>query len=140
MSRLTETEREQMARAKVGGFEQIARREQATERSPEQIDRSALSERNRVVEQGARGAATRLTALVRRTVPGLVRQVARARVRNELAGLDNAMLRDLGITRTEIERVAREQSEREVPRRPGKGDAPLFRSRPHSAEDIARYA
>jgi uncharacterized protein YjiS (DUF1127 family) len=138
MARLTETEQDQMARARTDVFEQIARREQATDVDTTRLERRSHAARAETV----RTLGGRLKHGLRRTFPGLTRMLVRARVRRELDELSPEMLRDLGITRSEIRRVAREQAEAAVPR--GRGaeaaDAPTFKAKPHGAYDIARYA
>ena len=138
MARLTESEQDQMARARVNAFEQIAEREQATDVDPEKLDRRAQAARSETV----RDLRTRLKGGLTRTFPGIVRAMVRARVRRELNELPAAVLRDIRITRTEIPRIAKEQAELAVPPKGGAPatDTPYFKTKPHSAYDVARLA
>ena len=138
MARLTESEQDQMARARVNAFEQIAEREQATDVDPEKLDRRAQAARSETV----RDLRTRLKGGLTRTFPGIARAMVRARVRRELNELPAAVLRDIRITRTEIPRIAKEQAELAVPPKGGAPatDTPYFKTKPHSAYDVARLA
>jgi uncharacterized protein YjiS (DUF1127 family) len=138
MARLTETEQDQMARARVNAFEQIAEREQATDVDPNELDRRAQAARSATV----RDLRTRLKDGLTRTFPGIARALVRARVRRDLNELPAEILRDVGITRTEIPRVAKEQAEVAVPPKGGAQatDTPYFKTKPHSAYDVARLA
>lgn len=138
MARLTETEQDKMARARVNAFEQIAEREQATDVDTDQLDRRAQAARTQTV----RDLRTRLKHGMTRAFPGVARTFVRARVRRELSELPPEVLRDIGITRTEIPRIAKEQAEVAVPPKHGatETDTPYFKTKPHSARDIARFA
>ena len=138
MARLTETEQDRMARARVNAFEQIAEREQATDVDSEALNRRAQAAKTQTV----RGLRTRAKDALTRAFPGLVRAFVRQRVRRELNELPPELLRDVGITRTEIPRIAKEQAEIAVPLKggPKTGDTPYFTVKPHSAHDIARLA
>lgn len=138
MARLTESEQDQMARARVNAFEQIAEREQVTDVDPEKLNRRAQAARSETV----RDLRTRLKGGLTRTFPGIARAMVRARVRRDLNELPAAVLRDIRITRTEIPRIAKEQAELAVPpkcRAPAT-DTPYFQTKPHSAYDVARLA
>ena len=138
MARLTESEQDQMARARVDAFEQIAEREQATDVDANELNRRAQAARSAAV----RDLRTRLRDGFTRTFPSVARALVRARVRRELNELPAEMLRDVGITRTEIPRVAQEQAEIAVPRKGGveSTDTPYFKAKPHGAYDVARLA
>ena len=138
MARLTESEQDQMARARVNAFEQIAEREQVTDVDAEKLNRRAQAARSETV----RDLRTRLKGGLTRTFPGIARAMVRARLRRELNELPTAVLRDIRITRTEIPRIAKEQAELAVPPKGGAQatDTPYFKTKPHSAYDVARLA
>ncbi|WP_200341492.1 DUF1127 domain-containing protein [Rhodovibrio sodomensis] len=138
MARLTDREQDQMARARVNASEQIARHEQATDVDTEALNRRAQQARTQTV----RTLATRFKHGLTRSFPGIARARVRARVRRDLNQLPPEILRDIGITRTDIPRIAREQAEIAVPvkTRAGEPDTPTFENKPHSAYDIARLA
>ena len=138
MARLTENEQDQMARARVDAAEQIAAREQATQVDGEQLARRAQAARSAAV----RDLRTRLKDRLTQVFPAAARALVRARVRRELNDLPADLLRDVGITRTEIPRVAKEQAEIAVPPKGGAevSDTPYFQAKPHRAYDIARLA
>ena len=138
MARLTDREQDQMARARVDAAEQIAAREQATRVDSEQLTRRAQAARSAAV----RDLRTRLKGRLTRTFPGVAQALMRARVRRELNELPADVLRDVGITRTEIPRVAKEQAEIAVPPKGGAevSDTPYFQTKPHDAHDVARLA
>jgi uncharacterized protein YjiS (DUF1127 family) len=138
MARLTENEQDQMARARVDAAEQIAAREQATQVDSEQLARRAQAARSATVRDLRTRVKDRLTQLF----PAAARALVRARVRRELNDLPADLLRDVGITRTEIPRVAKEQAEIAVPPKGGAevSDTPYFQTQPHRAYDVARLA
>mgnify|MGYP006276370657 FL=1 len=138
MARLTENEQDQMARARVDAAEQIAAREQATQVDGAQLARRAQAARSATV----RDLRTRVKDRLTQVFPAAARALVRARVRRELNDLPADLLRDVGITRTEIPRVAKEQAEIAVPPKGGAevSDTPYFQTKPHRAYDVARLA
>jgi uncharacterized protein YjiS (DUF1127 family) len=138
MARLTEREQDQMAQARVNAVERIAAREQATDVDTQSVNRRAQAARQATV----RDLRARLRHGLTRAFPGIARALVRARVRRELSELPPELLRDIGITRTEIPRIAKEQAEIAVPpaREQGTDDTPYFKAKPHSARDVARLA
>ena len=138
MARLTETEQDQLTRARVNAVERIAEREQATDVDTDKLNRRAQAARTETV----RDLRARLKDGLTRAVPGIARALIRARVRRELSDLPTEILRDIGITRTEIPRVAKQQADLAVPRKNGgdQGGTSDFKVQPHGARDVARWA
>ncbi|WP_027288502.1 DUF1127 domain-containing protein [Rhodovibrio salinarum] len=138
MARFTQSEQDQLVHARVHAVEQIAQREQATD-----VDANRLARRTHAARADTvRSLRSRLQHALTRALPALARARVRARVRRELGELSPEMLRDVGITRTEIRRVAKEKAELAVPPKGGveATDTPYFKTKPHGAFDIARYA
>ena len=138
MARFTENEQDRMAGARVNAFEQIAEREQAADVDSETLNRRAQAAR----AQAVRTLRSRAKDALTRAFPGIVRAFVRRRVRRELNELPPELLRDIGITHTEIPRVANEQADIAVPPKNGAetSDTPYFKTKPHSAYDVARLA
>ena len=115
MARLTETELEAIAQARVSGIDTIAASEQVTGLGAADLQRLAEIERAKVMRQLGRSLALSVRTAVRRYAPGIVRWHLRRATERELAALDDRTLRDIGVTRAEIAAVARADAARSVP-------------------------
>jgi uncharacterized protein YjiS (DUF1127 family) len=84
--------------------------------SPAQLRAVAEAERARVIATGTGAALRWLGARLSAATRGLRRARLENRTRSELSVLSDVMLRDIGMTRSEIPARAREHAEMAIPR------------------------